>query len=338
MSKINMNQWRKDIIASPQREAIPIMTHPGIEIIGATTLEAVTEGEVHFTAIKALYEKYPSAATTVIMDLTVEAEAFGSEIRFSENEVPAVTNILVCNETEIENLPVPDIHSKRVPEYLKANKLSSEYIQDKPVFSGCIGPFSLAGRLFGMTEIMMEIYINPSAIHSLLKKCTEFIKAYCLELKKSGANGVVIAEPAAGLLSNDDCSRFSSIYIKTIVDLIQDDYFSVVLHNCGNTGHCTKATLETGSHAYHFGNRIDILDALADCPEDVLVLGNIDPVQILKMKKASDIKQAVTGLLHKTSRYPNFILSTGCDTPPEVPLENIEAFYSALNEYNLFKS
>ena len=67
---------------------MPIMTHPGIEMIGKTVRDAVTDGQVHYNAIKALSEKYPTAAATVIMDLTVEAEAFGAEIVFPENEFP----------------------------------------------------------------------------------------------------------------------------------------------------------------------------------------------------------------------------------------------------------
>ena len=81
-------------MAQPKRVALPIMTHPGIEYIGKTVREAVTDGQTHFEAIKALAERYPSAASTVIMDLTVEAEAFGAQVRFTADEVPAITGQL----------------------------------------------------------------------------------------------------------------------------------------------------------------------------------------------------------------------------------------------------
>lgn len=68
-----------------------------------TVRDAVTDGQVHYNAIKALSEKYPTAAATVIMDLTVEAEAFGAEIVFPENEVPSVVGRLLANEEDIEN-------------------------------------------------------------------------------------------------------------------------------------------------------------------------------------------------------------------------------------------
>ena len=310
------------------------MTHPGIELIGKTVLEAVSDGNVHYEAIKALDQKYPSAACTVIMDLTVEAEAFGATVNFQENEVPTVVGRLVSDMETVEKLQIPDLTAGRIPQYMLANKLTAGYANNKPVFGGIIGPFSLAGRLFDMSEFMIACYCEPDVAVLLLQKCTEFLKSYCLALKKNGVNGVIIAEPAAGLISNDGCSEFSSQYIKTIVEAVQDDSFMVTLHNCGNTGHCTTAMLETGAWAYHFGNKIDMVKALNDCPQDVLVMGNLDPVAILKSATPEMVREATLTLLNDTSRYPNFVLSSGCDVPPHIPHANIEAFYSALMDYN----
>ena len=55
----NMDIWIQDILDNRQRIAIPIMTHPGIELVGKTVYEAVTDGRVHYEAIKALnvYER-----------------------------------------------------------------------------------------------------------------------------------------------------------------------------------------------------------------------------------------------------------------------------------------
>lgn len=330
----NMKEWCREVMASPERIAIPIMTHPGIELCGKTVKQAVTNGEIHAEAIRKLNEAYPAAASTVIMDLTVEAECFGAEIVFTENEVPNVVGRLVQDHASISALQVPSIHSGRMPEYLKANKLAAEFITDKPVFGGCIGPFSLAGRLYDMSEMMMALYMEPDTIRLLLEKCTEFIISYLRAMKETGVNGVIIAEPAAGLVSNEYCSSFSSTYITRIVEELQDDHFMIVLHNCGNTGHCTAAMIETKAAGLHFGNKIDMVGVLQECPEDILVMGNIDPVGIFKMASPEKIKQETLSLLQKTSQWKNFILSSGCDVPPEVPMENITAFYEALNEYN----
>ncbi|WP_291125408.1 uroporphyrinogen decarboxylase family protein [Dysgonomonas sp. UBA7698] len=334
MKNINMRQWAESIINGKNRVALPIMTHPGIEIIGKRIIDAVTDGQTHYEAIIALNDRYPSAAATVIMDLTVEAEAFGCEIAFEEHGVPTVAKRLLSNADDIENLQVPSLQKGRIQEYIKANRLAAEAINDKPLFSGMIGPYSLAGRLYDMSEIMLLIYIDPAAAGKLLQKCTDFLIEYAKALKATGANGIVLAEPAAGLLSNDDCMNYSSVYVKQIVEALQDGQFAVVLHNCGNKGQCTQAMLATGSMGYHFGNAIDMSEVIKEVPADVLVMGNLDPVGVFKMSTSDIVGQQTYTLLEKLGDYPNFMISSGCDTPPEVPFANIEAFYNAVERFN----
>ncbi len=330
---INMLQWTAAIIQQKEVAAVPVMTHPGIEQNGHTVREAVGDGRIHAEAVIQLARQYPSAAACTIMDLTTEAEAFGAKVVFSDDAVPAITGRLLPDVESISRLTVPSLKAGRIPQYLKANLLAAEAISDRPVLAGCIGPFSLAGRLYDMSEIMVLIYEHPAAAHQLLEKCTAFILKYCQALKMTGANGVMMAEPAAGLLSNDDCSTFSSQYVKRIVQQVQDETFIVVLHNCGNTGHCTKAMVETGAAAYHFGNKCRMEEVIRDVPSTALAMGNIDPVSVFKDGTPDMMRQTVRSLLDAMRPYPNFVISSGCDTPPHTPTENIEAFYEALKEW-----
>jgi uroporphyrinogen decarboxylase len=321
--------WVDELLQVKTVKALPIMTHPGIEKIGKTVRDAVTDGRVHYEAIRYLSDHYPSMACTVIMDLTVEAEAFGSKITMPEDEVPSVTDRLVQDREGIEALEIPGMDAGRLPEYLLANRLAVENIKDKIVLSGCIGPFSLAGRLFGLSEIMMEIYMDPDTIHLLLDKCTRFLISYCKALKTIGTAGVFMAEPAAGLLSNEDCQTFSSDYVRQIVEALQDDRFSIILHNCGNSGQCTQAMIDSGARVLHFGNLTDMEEALRVCPPDVLVMGNLDPVGLFKLGSPQKVRESSRQLLDKAKSYHNFVISSGCDIPPHTPPENIDAFFEA---------
>lgn len=333
---MNMNKWIQSVLESNERLAIPLMTHPGIELCGENVLSAVNSGKIHYDAIKSLHDKFhPSVSVSnIMMDLTVEAEAFGSKIKFSESEVPAVIGRIVSDHESIEQLKIPSLSDGRIPEYLKAAEIAAQQISDCPVFAGCIGPFSLAGRLFDLSEIMTELYINPDSIKLLLEKCSSFLFSYVKKFKELGANGIIMAEPAAGLLSAEMCDEFSSVFIKPIVDEVQDENFLFVLHNCGNTGHATQSMLSTGAKALHLGNKINIIDALEEVPENILIMGNLDPVGVFKLATAEQVYDKTTNLLDETGSYKNFIISTGCDTPPGVPMENIEAFFNAVKNYN----
>lgn len=324
-----MNKTISKILTTDRIPVMPIMTHPGIELIGKKVIDAVKDGQTHYEAVMALRKRFPqSVASTTIMDLSMEAEAFGANIVFDDNEVPTVSGRMLESAADVEALQIPSLDTKRVPEYLKANRLAAAEL-DVPLFGGCIGPFSLAGRLYDMTELMMAMYIEPETANLLLDKCTQFILEYCKQIKASGSAGVVMAEPAAGLLSNDDCQAYSSRFVKTIVDAVQDDNFVVMLHNCGNTGQCTKAMIETGAAALHFGNAIDMAQVLDEVPADIAVSGNINPVEIMKFGTPQQVEDVAKQLIKLADKHNNFILSTGCDVPPETPFENIESLFNA---------
>lgn len=329
-----MKTWIDAVISGKKRISMPFMTHPGIEFIGTNVKKAVSDGEIHFQAIKAVSEHFKTVACTTIMDLTVEAEAFGAEINMPDDEVPTVMGRLLNTVEDIDNLTVPDLDKGRVQAYLLASKLASENIKDKPVISGCIGPFSLAGRLYDMSEIMVAIYIEPDAMLQLLTKCTEFLIKYVKALKATGTSGVIIAEPASGLLGNDECITFSTDFVKQIVDAVQDDNFTVILHNCGNSGQCTDAMIKSGARALHFGNAISMADTLKECPSDILVMGNLDPVRVFKQGTAVSVKEETLKLLEITANHPNFVISSGCDIPPHTPEENIRTFIETVEIYN----
>ncbi len=310
---------------------MPVMTHPGIEALGYTVKQAVTDGNIQYKAIQYVADNFDTIACMAMMDLTVEAEAFGATINLPDHEIPTVSERLLADAAAIDALQVPDLTAGRIPQFLLANKLAAQNIHSKPVFSGCIGPFSLAGRLYDMSEIMVAIYIEPDAMLQLLQKCTDFLIDYCKALKETGTHGVIIAEPAAGLLANDECQTYSTDFVKQIVDAVQDDTFTVILHNCGNTGQCTQAMVASGANALHFGNAIDMQQVLAECPSHIIVMGNLNPVGVFKQGTVESVRSETEALLQLTAAHPNFVISSGCDLPPFVPEENIRVFLETVS-------
>ena len=60
--KMNMKQWVADVIRQKEVRAVPVMTHPGIELNGNTVHEAVSNGRVHYEAVMKLTQLYHCAA------------------------------------------------------------------------------------------------------------------------------------------------------------------------------------------------------------------------------------------------------------------------------------
>jgi uroporphyrinogen decarboxylase len=143
-----------------------------------------------------------------------------------------------------------------------------------------------------------------------------------------------MAEPLAGMLSPSLEEEFSSPYVAKIVKAVQDDNFIVVYHNCGdNVLKMVDSILSTGARIYHFGNSVKMLEMLTKIPNNVIVMGNVDPAGQIKNGNPQSVKQVTKDLMAECCSYDNFVISSGCDIPPESPWENITAFFEAVDEF-----
>jgi uroporphyrinogen decarboxylase len=330
-----MKQWVADLVGNHPKKPMPILSFPSVSLLGVTVKEMIFDSDLQARGMQAVAENTPAAASVSFMDLSVEAECFGATVTVTDDEVPTIEEPILTDGDEAEALTVPEIGSGRTQIYLDAIKKAKELITDRPVLAGMIGPYSLAARLFDLSEIMMNCYDDPDMVHAVLQKCTPFLIHYAKAYREAGADGIVMAEPVAGLLSPMLEEEFSAPYVKQIVDAVQDENFIVIYHNCGdNVPKMLDSILSTGAAAYHFGNAVDMQkDILEKVPSNVVVMGNIDPAGVLRMGTPESVRAATAELLQKCSTYPNFVLSSGCDMPPKTPWENINAFFAAAEDF-----
>ena len=331
---MNMQHWLQEIMAADRRKAMPVLSFPSIQLTGITVRDLIASSDAQAEGMAAIARRCDSAASVSMMDLSVEAECFGATILFSDDEVPTVTGAVVSSMEDVERLPTPQVGDGRTGIYVEAIARAKKRITDRPVFAGVIGPYSLAGRLMDVSQIMLNSIVEPEMVHATLEKATDFILAYIQAYKDVGAHGVVIAEPAAGLLSPDLCEEFSSPYVKKIVDAVQDDQFLVIYHNCGNAAaRMVPQLLEIGASGYHFGNAVSMEEVLEQMPGDVLTMGNLDPVSVFRSGTPEQVRTDTLELLKRCTPHKNFLISSGCDIPPASSWENIDAFFAAVEEF-----
>ena len=331
--KRHMKQWAYDYIHAPEKKAMPILSFPGVQIIGHTVDQLVRSGELQAQCMQAVSERFDTGAAFSLMDLSVEAEAFGAPVCYSEDDVPTVHGILIHDEEEAEALKIPEVGVGRTGECVEGIRKACERIRNKPVLAGIIGPYSLAGRLLDMSEIMLLCFDDPEMVEMILEKATAFLIQYAKAFKEAGANGICMAEPAAGLLSPTLMDEFSTPYVQKVREAVEDENFIFMYHNCGNISPLLDRIRALDMQAYSIGNAVDVEKVLKVIPEDRIVIGNIDPAGTIRSGTPEKIRKETLELLNRCGKYPNFVISSGCDIPPAAPLENIQAFFDAVKEY-----
>lgn len=312
------------------KKALPILSFPAAQKLNVSVNELVHSPELQARAMETIACSTPIAASVSLMDLSVEAEAFGASVRFSDAEVPSITGRLVEDEDDARSLRVPEVGAGRTGICIEAIRKAKERIADRPVFAGAIGPYSLAGRLMDVTEIMYACFDEPETVHEVLEKCTEFITSYCLALKEAGADGVIMAEPLAGLMGAEMADEFSCAYVRRIADAVQEESFPLIYHNCGNAvPGMIDELYGINAAAYHFGDAVSIPEILKIAPADMIIMGNISPTARFVSGTPEEMKAAVRKLKADCEGFGNFVLSSGCDIPANASWDNINAFFEA---------
>lgn len=328
---MNMYNWITQQINDRNKPAFPLLSYPSVQTMYVTVKELVTSSSSMAMGMRLIADEYKMPAAVSYMDLSIEAEAFGATCVYQADEVPTIIGQLVSSQEDAEALKVPKLGSGRTAIAIETIRKATRLIHDRPILANCSGPFSTAGRLMNVNEILVETYENPDTVHTVLRKATDFIKKYIGGFKRAGADGVILAEPLAGLLSPELMQEFSTDYVKEITDELQDKNFLIIYHNCANgTERLLPQMLNTGCKVFHVGENADIEAILQGVPEDCLVLGNVSVSKVFKGNSAHHVQMATQKLLLQCMNYNNFMISSGCDIPADVDMDHVDRFFKTV--------
>ena len=260
----------------------------------------------------------------LMVDLSVEAEVLGCELKFHPHNVPDVVSHPVKTLEDAKNLRLPDpMRDGRMPVFLKALELiTANYTLLKS--ATVIGPFTLASHLIG-SEIYLDMRKNREKVKATLEHCQRFATIWGRALAQAGADYIAIADPAASQLSPQLYEEFSQPYT---TNLIRSLPRPCVLHVCGKAGHLIGKMAQSGAVGLSI-DEVDIAKAIDQVPRNVVILGNIGPIRI-KLRAAEEIRAETLALLDVVKSRREYIVCAGCDLAPETPKENIISFIEAV--------
>ena len=311
-------------------KVIPLIGITGIKLSNTTIKANLTNSETQFDTIKKIYNEYQPDGIFTFMDLTVEAEALGLKINFPENDSPSVLEHSIKNSSQLLNIKNNyNGISGRMNLFVETVKKLSTSLNTS-IGAYVIGPFTLAGEMNGVNDLLLNTIINPDFVNELVAFSTEVIQDYTNELFDAGADSICILEPTAVMLSPEMYEKFSLQPFQQISKHIS--YKPLILHICGNTTHLVKKMVQSGASALSLDSIVDFKQIIKNIPPEMELIGNLDPVDIFLNGNIESISHATKCLKHEMRHFPNFVLSSGCDLPLETPLENIDAFMKSGRE------
>lgn len=153
----NMYEWLEEVKAAKVKKAMPVLSFPAVQMMDIRVKELISDSDRQATGMKLVAERVDSSASVSLMDLSVEAEAFGSQVSVSDDEVLTVVGRIVATVEDADALKVPEVGEARTGIYIEAIEKAVNMITDRPVFAGVIGPFSACGPTDGCNRSLDEL-------------------------------------------------------------------------------------------------------------------------------------------------------------------------------------
>lgn len=311
---------------------VPLMGFPGIQITQTSLKQNGFNWGTQFWTLSELARHFRPDGIFTFMDLSVEASALGLPVRFPLGESPTVEYPVVRTQDDLRLFYKMDVLADgRMRVFIEAIKLMKRHLS---MWCGgyVIGPYTLAALMMGATETAIATIDNPELLHETLMFTTYVISRYANALASAGADMVAILEPSAVMLSPKQYREFSGQYTRQIVLQMKA---LPILHICGNANHLIGEMIATGVQGLSLDSLIDLNEVAARIPGDIVLIGNLNPTAVMVDASPQEVYRLTSELVERMKPYRNFILSTGCDLPPETPLENISAFMDAGRQVEL---
>lgn len=278
--------------------------------------------------------------------VALEASAFGARIIFTKENPPWVVTACDCYDDVKEyvtSLKDPDpLFSGYLPLLYQTFSCMRKATDDgiaPPL--GMIASFDVATLLVGMENLSLAIKLDPDTVHLLLRKINRFLinfaetKASLFKVKS--IDMLDLYGDNAAYLSRQDFMQFVAPYNKAVYDHFRNDRTVCLYHSDGNLGHLIEAIPGTGANClYSFDPHTDLqrfVDAIGD---RVCLMGNLDPIRVMRNGTVDDVKAAVRTMLAVGKKARGFVLSTGGELANGTPPENIRAALETVETYGRY--
>jgi len=268
-------------------------------------------------------------------DLGMEAEVLGARLNYYDHVTdnllyPTVASKPVNDAGDV-HIPADVTGAGRIP---MLSRVFGELLQGVgrrvPVGSYVLGPFTLAGQVMDLNDLLKSSLKEPARIDAILARLVDVLEAVASTYFAAGIDYITVREMGAPA---DVISPriFSKTVQPHLTELIRRIDGPKVLHICGNTLPILPMMAECGADAVSFDQKVDAAAARAASGPDIVLLGNIDPYKVLVDGKSRDVREAVRRAIEGgvDGVWP------GCDIWPTAPAENFRAMVEATHEYGV---
>lgn len=301
-------------------------------LIGAGIDEYYFSSDIMCQVEEYIHDKFSSDSAGISTSLRGMAEAMGSEIKYSKNNVAQLSKPAL-KLSEVDNAKLVDIdRDGRLPIILDAvYKVKKRLGGRVSVSASVTGPLSVAAMVLGTENLLIGMIKKPQKVHQLMEVIVENNNRLIKRLVEMGVSiGFPDPVSSTSLMSLSQYRKFSLPYFRKNVEYVKSLGGSCGLHICGTSRALWEDLRDTGIGAFSLDNVEDLEEAKRVLGGKMGIQGNVPPVEVMKLGTPYDVLRSARECIRKGWDSPNgFTLTSGCQMPAGTPEENMQALMDA---------
>ncbi|MBD3159395.1 MAG: hypothetical protein GF309_11445 [Candidatus Lokiarchaeota archaeon] len=315
---------------------IPLVGLVSSRLSNRSLKDLVHDADKQIKSQLGMLKEYSYDGVITCMDLTVEAEMLGAGVEFKDSEFPYVNKHPFESVEGIFDASFDDIHGSRLGVVIDSIEgLVNAVGETHLVSSYVIGPFTLAGHLLGMNKLMELTIEDPGTAKDVINHCQKILRPYIEAQIEAGSHNVIVLEPTAStsIISPRFFEMYALANLRKINNLIHEKESLATLHICGHTTPILELMVGTEADALSLDSAVSLNVATERIDRKATIIGNVDTSTMLTGTPDEVAEESKQCIQDTNATEGGFILSTGCDIPIEIPLENLRAHvHAALQE------
>ena len=264
-----------------------------------------------------------------------QLQPFGGIIKFRPVGAPDLEEPMVDSEDDLEKFS--DIPAKLASDPIintiwEAAGFVHEAIGDEYLVSATAwGPFSLAAQMYGVERMMQDMFKKADLVQKTIDVAADIVYYFYEPMIKAGsieATAIADATASGDLISPRMFKKFAVPALKKFHDRVAALNCGRFLHICGDTTKSLELYPETGAQCIALDMKVDLAGAKQAIGDKMCIGGNTPPVFVLNNGTKEDCVSSAKECIEKAGANGGYVLLPGCDIPPSVTVDNIDAYLS----------
>jgi len=295
--------------------------------IGVKYGEYVTDFRTLVDAQIKTADEYDFDFVSCISDPAREAADCGAQVEIFSDQPPAIVeeNALLADKSALQGLSTPDPFAEgRMVDRVRAAELFRQQVGDRYLLEGWIeGPCAEAADLRGINTLMMDFFDDPDFIQELFEFTLQMGLQFARAQVEAGVDLIGVGDAAASLVGPQIYEQYVWSYEKRLIEGLHAMGARVRMHICGNINAILEKVGKLNCDIVDLDFMVPVADARQAMGADQILLGNIDPVRVVREGTPDSIKAAIAKCHEEAG--PRFIVGAGCEIPRGTPKANLRA-------------